>query len=76
MGIGLPYSCVQINGYVKFRFGGVDEPEEVLTIQSAEGAKITGSFKDGLIHEFVLIPNANPDDFDAVEYTKTGKPNK
>ena len=76
MGIGLPYSCAQINGYVKFRFGGVDEPEEILTIQSAEDAKITGSFKDGLIHEFVLIPNANPDDFDAVEYTKTGKPNK
>lgn len=69
-GIGLPFSCVQINNNARFRFGGSEEPEEILTIKSVDNQKITGSFDDGKLLTFEYIPNANPDKFDAIEYIK------
>jgi hypothetical protein len=70
MGIGLPFSCVQEDGYVKFKFGGSEEPDDVFKIKSVENGNITGSFEDGSLLIFSLAPNANPDNFDAVEYVK------
>jgi len=69
-GIGLPFSCVQANGYVKFKFGGVDASDEIFKVKSAKNGIITGFFENGLILIFVPIANANPDNFDAVEYAK------
>lgn len=66
MGIGLPFSCVQKNGYVKFKFGGSEEPEEKFVIKSAKNEIITGYFKNKQLLKFVLIPDANPDNFDAI----------
>ena len=70
MGIGLPFSCVQEDGYVKFKFGGSEEPDEVFKIKSVEKGAITGSFENGQLLIFSPAPNANPDNFDAVEYVK------
>lgn len=70
MGIGLPFSCVQEDGYVKFKFGGSEEPDDVFKIKSVENGNITGSFEDGSLLIFTPAPNANPDNFDAVEYVK------
>lgn len=72
-GIGLPFSCVQSNGYVKFKFGGAEEPDETLKIKSVKNGIITGSFEDNLLRIFIPIPNANPDNFDAVEYIEFKK---
>ena len=70
LGIGLPFSCVQTDGLVKFRFGGVDEPEEIFKIKSMENSVITGSFMNEQDFTFVLILDANSDNFDAIEYMK------
>ncbi len=70
MGIGLPFSCVQKDGYVKFKFGGVSEPEETFKIKSAENKVITGSFENGSLLIFTPVPDANPDNFDSAEYLK------
>ena len=69
-GIGLAFSCVQKNGTVEFKFGGVKEPEKIFKIKSVKNGVITGSFEDGLLLKFDFIPNTNPDNFDAVNYTK------
>jgi len=66
-GLGLPFSCVQADGYVKFKFGGSEEPEEVFKVKSVNNGAIEGSFKDGLLIMFTPILNANPDNFDAVD---------
>jgi len=66
MGIGLPFSCIQKDGYVKFKFGGSKEPEEKFKIKSAKNKVITGYFKDKQLLKFILIPDANPDKFDTV----------
>ena len=68
MGIGLPFSCIQMNGMVKFKFGGSEEHVETLIIKSARNNIITGSFIDGLLLEFTPIPKANPNNFDAIKY--------
>lgn len=73
MGIGLPFSCVQKEGCVKFRFGGATEPEETFKIKSVENNVITGSFEDGSLLIFTHVLDANPDNFDAVEYVKKVK---
>ena len=70
MGIGLPFSCVQTNGYVKFKFGGASEPDEIFNIKYVKDKVITGSFDDGSMLEFTPVSDANPDNFDAVEYLK------
>ncbi len=70
MGIGLPFSCVQKDGYVKFKFGGISEPEETFKIKAIEDNVITGSFESGSLLIFTPVSDANPDNFDAVEYTK------
>lgn len=70
MGIGLPFSCVQQEGYVKFKFGGVSEPEEIFIIKSVENKVIKGHFKNGSLLIFTPVSNANPDNFDAIEYFK------
>ena len=67
MGIGLPFSCVQKDGYVKFKFGGSEEPEEKFIIKSTKNNAITGYFKDKQLLKFILIPDANPDNFDATD---------
>lgn len=72
-GIGLPFSCVQSNDNVKFRFGGVEEPEETFTIKFKDNQTLTGSFKDGKLLTFEPVPNANPDNFDALEYISINK---
>ncbi len=45
-GIGLPFSCVQTDGYVKFRFGGIDEPEKVFKVKFAKNGVIIGFFEN------------------------------
>ena len=67
-GIGLPFSCEQKYGYVKFRFGGIQESEETFIIESAEKDVITGFFENGSLVIFSTIKNVNPDNFDAVKY--------
>ena len=69
-GIGLPFSCVQTVDNVKFKFAGSEEPEEILKIKSAKKNLITGSFKDNKLLIFIPVSDANPDNFDAVEYIK------
>lgn len=69
-GIGLPFSCVQTVDNVKFKFGGSEEPEEIFKIKSAQKNLITGSFNNGKLLIFDFVPDANPDNFDAVEYMK------
>lgn len=54
-GIGLPFSCIQKDGYVKFKFGGVDEPEEIFKIKSQENGVITGYFEDASLLIFAPI---------------------
>jgi hypothetical protein len=71
--IGLPFSCVQTNKSVKFRFGGIREPEEIFKIKSIKNEVVTGSFDNGEILIFTPIPNENPESFDAAKYTKTSK---
>ena len=70
LGIGLPFSCIQKIGYVKFKFGGISEPEEIFKIKSVENGTIQGYFKDGSLLIFIPVLNANPDNFDAIEYIK------
>ncbi len=70
MGIGLPFSCVQTVDSVKFKFGGSEEPDEIFKIKSAQKNLITGSFDNGKLLIFDFVPDANPDNFDAVEYMK------
>ena len=70
LGIGLPFSCKQTKNTVKFQFADVEEPEEVFKIKSVKNKEITGSFEDGSLIIFTLIPNVNPDKFDAAEYGK------
>ena len=72
-GIGIPFSCIQTDGYVKFKFGGAKEPEEILKIESVKNEVIIGSFKNKPLLIFEFIPNSNPDNFDAVEYMKKHK---
>ena len=69
-GMGLPFSCVQKEGYVKFKFGGIEEPEETFKIKSVNNGVITGYFEDNSLLIFTPVLNANPDNFDAVEYIK------
>ena len=69
-GIGLPFSCVQKDDYIKFKFGGIEEPEEIFKIKSEENGVIAGYFEDGSLLIFTPVLNANPDNFDAVEYVK------
>ena len=70
-GIGLPFSCIQTQNSVKFKFGGSEEPEEIFKIQSTKNETVTGAFEDGKLLIFNYVLNANPDNFDAVEYLKT-----
>ena len=65
-GIGLPYSCVQSEGVVKFRFGSAKEPEKVFKIKSVNNGVIKGSFEDGILIIFTPT-NINPDNFNAVD---------
>lgn len=58
-GIGLPFSCVQKEGYVKFKFGGVEEPEEIFKIKSRENGVITGYFKDNSLLIFTPVSNVS-----------------
>ena len=64
-GIGLPFSCIQTENSVRFKFGGITEPEEVLEIKSIDSEGITGSYGNGELLKFIPIPNANPDNFNA-----------
>jgi len=57
IGIGLPFSCIQTEGSVKFKFGGAEEPEKIFKIKSVENNVITGSFEDGQLLKFIPIPN-------------------
>ncbi|MBR6162364.1 hypothetical protein IKQ26_00515 [bacterium] len=70
MGIGLPFSCIQEENAVKFRFGGSEEPEETLKIESAQNEVIKGAFDDGKLLIFTPLKEENPDNFDALEYMK------
>ena len=70
LGIGLPFSCIQTNNSVKFRFGGAEEPEEIFKITSVKDNSIEGSFEDNQLLIFTFISNANPDNFDAIQYIK------
>ena len=73
-GIGLPFECEQMNGSIKFFFGGPDpESMDFLTIESAKASNITGYFKDKQKLIFVPLPDANPDDFDSQKYLKKHK---
>ena len=67
-GIGLPFSCIQTDSSVKFKFGGSEEPEEIFKIKSVKNKMIEGSFEDNQPLIFAPIPNVNPDNFDAIEY--------
>ena len=60
---GLPFSCVQTVDSVKFKFGGSDEPEEVLKVSSVKNGVIEGSFNDGRLIIFTPVFNVNPDKF-------------
>ena len=71
MGIGLPFSCVQTVENVKFKFGGSEEPEEIFKIKSAQKNLVTGSFGDDKLLIFDFVPDANPDNFEAIEYMKS-----
>ena len=66
-GIGLPFSCVQKNGSVKFKFGGVEEPEKILKIKSVKNKVITGSFEDGVLLIFVPISNGEQNNIDVIK---------
>ena len=72
-GIGLPFSCIQKSGVVKFKFGGSEEPEEIFKVKAVQNGTITGSFDDNIPLIFNPVQNANPDNFDAVEYLKNEK---
>ncbi len=69
-GIGLPFFCAQKDGYVTFKFGGIEEPEEIFKIKSVKNGVIKGYFKDDSLLIFTPVVNGNPDNFDAVEYIK------
>ena len=70
MGIGLPFSCIQTENFVKFKFGGSEEPEEILKIKSVKNDVIEGAYEDGRLLIFTPVLNENPDKFDAIEYMK------
>lgn len=72
-GIGLPFSCVQTDKNVKFKFGGSKEPEKIFKIKSIKNGVITGAFKNEQLLIFTPIPNVNPKSFDAAKYIKTSK---
>ncbi|WP_026527402.1 hypothetical protein [Butyrivibrio sp. VCD2006] len=75
VGIGLPFKCTQTNGKIMIRFGGDEEPEEILNITAVENGVIYGYF-DGAEDRpmsFKLIEDADPDSFDAVEYMNAAR---
>lgn len=69
-GIGLPFTCIQTNDSVKFKFGGSDEPEKIFKIKSVEDKTVTGTFDNSSLIIFTPLQNVDPDNFDAVEYLK------
>ncbi len=67
-GSGMPFSCEQADGKVKYSYGGNGESEDTFTVESVENRAVTGAFTDGKKLVFVPVDNANPDSFDAVNY--------
>ena len=67
-GVGVPFSCEQTEGSVKFSFGGADSIEDVLTVSSVEDGVVTGAFEDGLELVFEPIDDAVAEGFSAENY--------
>ena len=69
-GTGLPFDTEQTDGSVSFRFGGADEPEEILTITAVEDGFIHAYFEGAedrpLIFE--LLKDEDPDTFSGENY--------
>lgn len=66
---GVPFSCEQSDGEVRFSFGGDGEADsDVFTVESVENRAVVGHFNDGLKLVFVPVLDADPDSFDAVNY--------
>ena len=69
VGTGVPFACEQENGKITFHFGGDDEGmEDVFTVESSDGKKITGAFDDGLKLVLELEESADPDNFKAADF--------
>lgn len=72
-GMGLPFSCTQADGTVKFSFGGADSTEEAFVVKADESGKITGAFGDGVVMVFEKLDGVDPDTFDAENYLSDPK---
>ena len=65
--------CVTRDNSVKFKFGGSEEPEEVFNVKHVENSTIIGSFANDKLLVFMPVSEANPEKFDAIEYSKRKK---
>ena len=69
-GIGLPFACEQKDNKVVFSFGGIEEESrQELVVKSAEKGIVIGEFdEDGTELVFELLSDADPDNFNGMEY--------
>ena len=70
---GMFFEYSQGDGYVNFLFGSEDPIEDELTIKSYENGLVIGSFEDTIDLTFELLADADPDDFNAVNYVNATK---
>ena len=73
-GEGVPFECVQEEGQVRFSFGSVDVIEDVFIVTSVEDGFVYGYYDDDMKLELVFeyLPDADPDTFNAINYTSDG----
>ena len=73
-GAGVPFSCEQKDGQVKFSFGNADAIEDVFIVTSVEDGFVYGHYDDDMKLELVFeyLPDVDPDTFDAVNYASDG----
>lgn len=74
-GAGVPFSCEQEDGQVKFSFGNADAIEDVFIVTSVEDGFVYGYYDDDMKLELVFeyLPDVDPDTFDAVNYASDGE---
>ncbi|MCR5556835.1 MAG: hypothetical protein K6F75_04645 [Butyrivibrio sp.] len=70
---GTYFDYEQVEGGIKFSFGAEDPIEDVLTVKSFENGVVTGYFENTFDLVFEPVTDADPDDFDAVNYVNATK---
>lgn len=70
---GMFFEYEQVKDGVKFSFGSEDPIEDVLTVKSFENGVVTGYYENTFDLIFEPVTDADPDDFEAVNYVNATK---